>query len=44
MKRMLKLEEGDNVRIYRLCGACAGNVTVLGNGPPVEKSVDVYIV
>ena len=44
MKRMLKLEEGDNVRIYRLCGACAGNVTVLGNGLPVEKSVDVYIV
>jgi len=44
MKRMLKLEEGDNVRIYRLCGACAGNVTVLGNGPPVEKSVDVSII
>jgi CRISPR-associated protein Cas2 len=44
MKRMLKLEEGDNVRIYRLCGACVGNVIVLGNGPPVEKSVDVYII
>ena len=44
MKRMLKLEEGDNVRIYRLCGTCAGNVIVLGDGPPVEKSVDVYIV
>jgi len=41
---MLKLEEGDNVRIYRLCGTCAGNVIVLGDGPPVEKSVDVYIV
>ena len=44
MKRMLKLEEGDNVRIYRLCGTCAGNVIVLGDSPPVEKSVDVYIV
>lgn len=44
MKRVLKLDDGDNVRIYRLCGNCAGGVAVLGGGPPVEKSPDIYII
>ncbi|ABU58073.1 MULTISPECIES: CRISPR-associated endonuclease Cas2 [Roseiflexus] len=44
VERVVNLNEGDSVRIYRLCGACVANVDVRGEGPPVEKSVDIYIV
>lgn len=42
--RVVNLDGGDSVRIYRLCSACAANVEVKGEGPPVEKSVDIYII
>ncbi len=42
--RVIDLDEGDSVRIYRLCSACAASVEVKGEGPQVEKSVDIYIV
>ncbi len=44
VERVIQLDDGDSVRIYRLCDACATNIEVRGEGPPVEKSVDVYIV
>lgn len=44
VERVIQLDDGDSVRIYRLCGACAASVEVRGAGPPVEQSVDVYIV
>jgi len=40
----LRPGEGDQLRIYRLCSACTAQVEVVGDGPPVERSVDVYIV
>ncbi|MCS7289335.1 MAG: CRISPR-associated endonuclease Cas2 [Roseiflexus sp.] len=44
VERVIKLDEGDSVRIYRLCSACATNVEVKGEGLPVEKSNDFYVV
>jgi CRISPR-associated protein Cas2 len=40
----LRPGEGDQLRIYRLCSICIAQVEVLGSGPPLERSVDVYIV
>ena len=41
--RRVQPEEGDRLRIYRLCGGCAAQVAIIGAGPPVEHSLDVYI-
>ncbi|NTV64740.1 MAG: CRISPR-associated endonuclease Cas2 [Oscillochloris sp.] len=40
----LRPDEGDRLRIYRLCRSCAEQVEIIGSGPPLERSVDVYIV
>jgi CRISPR-associated protein Cas2 len=44
LARILKPDEGDSLRTYRLCAACAREVLVEGHGPPVERSEDVYLV
>jgi CRISPR-associated protein Cas2 len=44
LQRVLKSDEGDSLRTYRLCATCVKTVVVEGNGPPVERSVDVYII
>ena len=31
-------EDGDRIRLYRLCGACLNNVSDLGAEPPDEQS------
>ncbi|RRR69995.1 MAG: CRISPR-associated endonuclease Cas2 [Candidatus Viridilinea halotolerans] len=40
----LQPDEGDNLRIYRLCANCNKTVTIIGSGPPVETSPNYYIV
>ena len=42
--RTLQPDEGDSLRVYRLCAACVPNVVIVGAGPPVERSPVVYIV
>lgn len=45
-RKMCKLivpDEGDSLRIYRLCAACVRTIELVGQGPPVETSVDVYV-
>jgi CRISPR-associated protein Cas2 len=44
LNRRIKVEEGDRLRIYRLCGNCVRQIVIIGDGPPVERSQDVYIV
>lgn len=41
--RRIRPGEGDRLRIYRLCSACIAQVEIIGEGPPVERSPDVYI-
>ncbi len=36
--------EGDSLRTYRICAACAAQTQIVGDGPPLETSADVYIV
>lgn len=40
----LRPDEGDRLRIYRLCTSCIVQIEVIGEGPPVEQSLDVYII
>ncbi|MBP8251776.1 MAG: CRISPR-associated endonuclease Cas2 [Herpetosiphon sp.] len=42
--KILLPNEGDSLRTYRLCAGCAQVVTIVGNGPPVERSVNVMII
>jgi CRISPR-associated protein Cas2 len=35
-------EEEDSVRVYALCGICAGSVRIIGKGE-ITKDPDVYI-
>ncbi len=44
LARTIQPDEGDSLRIYRLCAACVGTIAVIGAGPPVETSPHVYIV
>jgi CRISPR-associated protein Cas2 len=44
LDRRIHPEEGDRLRIYRLCSSCASRVEIIGVGPPVECSLDVYII
>lgn len=41
LEKTADLEE-DNIRIYRLCGACAQEIAILGRGE-VNVEKDVYI-
>jgi len=43
LDKILQSEEEDNVRIYRLCGACIATVEIIGTGD-IERTPDVYIV
>jgi CRISPR-associated protein Cas2 len=44
VQRIIKPDEGDSVRVYRLCGTCVQQVQVVGNGPAIEQTVDVLVV
>ncbi|WP_129678148.1 CRISPR-associated endonuclease Cas2 [Candidatus Chloroploca sp. Khr17] len=44
LARTIQPDEGDNLRIYRLCATCASTIAVIGSGPPVETSPDFYLV
>ncbi len=44
VQRRVKPDEGDSVRVYRLCAGCVQAVKLLGAGPPLETSVDVVVV
>ncbi len=44
LERQLRPAEGDRLRIYRLCASCVAQVELIGAGPPVERSLDVYVV
>ncbi|EFO79694.1 CRISPR-associated Cas2 family protein [Oscillochloris trichoides DG-6] len=44
LKRLLRPDEGDNLRIYQLCSQCRSSISIIGNGPPVEQASDVYII
>ncbi|MFN3373486.1 MAG: CRISPR-associated endonuclease Cas2 [Chloroflexus sp.] len=44
LDRLIRVEEGDSLRIYHLCGICRHHVEIIGNGPPLETSADVYII
>ena len=35
--------EEDNVRVYPICQQCDPSVTLLGDGPAMEKTPDVWI-
>ncbi len=43
LNRRIKADEGDKLRIYRLCRSCIQQIEIIGDGPPVERSADVYI-
>jgi CRISPR-associated protein Cas2 len=32
----------DSIRVYRICQACAGQVTLLGRGRPIADDPDFY--
>ncbi len=45
LKKLLgktKLEEGDSIRLYKLCGDCVKDITIWGEGE-VTKDKDFYI-
>lgn len=43
LNRRIKADAGDRLRIYRLCRSCVAQTEIIGTGPPVERSADVYI-
>lgn len=43
LHKILQPAEGDNLRTYKLCASCVPNTEIVGAGPPLETSVDVYI-
>ncbi|WP_322488535.1 CRISPR-associated endonuclease Cas2 [Chloroflexus sp.] len=43
LSRLIDVAEGDRLRIYQLCGMCRRNVEIIGEGPPLETSHEVYI-
>lgn len=40
--RLLRPDEGDNVRIYRLCASCVAAIEIIGDGE-VESTPDLYL-
>ncbi|GAB4180067.1 MAG: CRISPR-associated endonuclease Cas2 [Roseiflexaceae bacterium] len=42
--RVVQVSEGDSLRFYQLCAPCSQSVEVVGQGPPPEKSDNVYII
>lgn len=43
LHKILRSAEGDDLRTYRLCATCAPKTEIVGTGPALETSVDVYI-
>lgn len=43
LDKLLKPDEGDNVRIYQLCASCVRTVEIIGEGK-LEETPDVFIV
>lgn len=43
LNRRIKADAGDELRIYQLCRSCVAKTEIIGAGPPVERSADVYI-
>ncbi len=43
LHKILKPAEADNLRTYKLCASCVPNIEIVGAGPAIETSVDVYI-
>ncbi|MGB9738187.1 MAG: CRISPR-associated endonuclease Cas2 [Chloroflexus aggregans] len=43
LSRLIDVAEGDRLRIYQLCGMCRRNAEIIGEGPPLETSHEVYI-
>ena len=43
LARTIQPDEGDSLRIYRLCATCTTTINVIGRGPPVETSPQIYI-
>ncbi len=44
INKALRPDDGDNVRIYRLCAACIKTIEIIGSGPAVETSPDIYVI
>lgn len=44
LERIIRPDEGDSVRTYRLCANCVHSIVIVGRGPPVETSADVYVI
>ncbi|WP_029214729.1 CRISPR-associated endonuclease Cas2 [Kallotenue papyrolyticum] len=42
LQQLLRPDEGDNVRIYRLCASCVSVIEIIGDGE-VESTPDLYI-
>lgn len=42
--RILKHDEGDSLRTYRLCAPCSEQLLIQGRGPTRETTVDVLII
>jgi len=43
LAKLLVLDEGDSLRVYRLCANCVSTIETQGKGPAVETSLDVYV-
>jgi CRISPR/Cas system-associated endoribonuclease Cas2 len=41
--KVLRADDGDNVRIYQLCWACVRTIEIIGVGE-IEQMPDVYVV
>ncbi|WP_298814742.1 CRISPR-associated endonuclease Cas2 [Chloroflexus sp.] len=44
LNRLVKIEDGDRLRIYQLCRNCREQIEIIGDGPPPEQSRDCYII
>ena len=43
IQKLLRLDEGDSVRIYTLCATCRPQTQIFGKGPALETSPEIYI-
>lgn len=44
LNRLINDEEGDRLRIYRLCASWRAQIEISGDGPPPETSQDISII
>lgn len=43
LERHIEVNGGDRLRIYQLCHSCRQRVDIIGDGPSLEQSSDIYI-